>query len=116
MAGAILTTAQVNAVAGWDGVESIYFNAPLKYFNYEAGQITGGHVVHDQLQLKGNGYTVAVIDSGIDATHPDLQFGSKTKQNVKVVADLGPPRSSPAPRPCCWKRIRSCRRTRSKAS
>lgn len=89
MAGAILTSAQVQTVAGWDGVESIYFNAPLKYFNYEAGEITGGHAVHDQLALKGNGLTVAVIDSGIDGNHPDLQFGSKTIQNVKIVADLG---------------------------
>ncbi len=89
MAGAILTSAQVQTVAGWDGVESIYFNAPLKYFNYEAGQITGGHTVHDSLRLKGNGRTVAVIDSGIDGNHPDLQFGQKTIQNVKIVSDLG---------------------------
>lgn len=89
MAGAILTSAQVSTVAGWDGVESIYFNAPLKYFNYEAGKITGGHTVHDSLHLKGNGYTVAVIDSGIDANHPDLEFGPKTIQNVKIAGDLG---------------------------
>lgn len=89
MAGAILTSAQVRTVAGWDGVESIYFNAPLKYFNYEAGQITGGHTVHDSLHLKGNGRTVAVIDSGIDGNHPDLQFGQKTIQNVKIAGDLG---------------------------
>lgn len=89
MAGAILTSAQVRTVAGWDGVESLYFNAPLEYFNYEAGEITGGHVVHDSLHLKGNGYTVAVIDSGIDANHPDLQFGPKTIQNVKIAGDLG---------------------------
>jgi len=89
MAGAILTSAQVQTVAGWDGVESIYFNAPLKYFNYEAGQITGGHTVHDSLHLKGNGRTVAVIDSGIDGNHPDLQFGTKTIQNVKIASDLG---------------------------
>ncbi|MEO6264799.1 MAG: S8 family serine peptidase [Luteimonas sp.] len=89
MAGAILTSAQVNQVAQWDGVESIYFNAPLKYFNYEAGEITGGHTVHDQLRLKGAGVTVAVLDSGIDAKHPDLQLGSKTIQNVKIVGDLG---------------------------
>jgi len=89
MAGAILTSAQVQTVAGWEGVESIYFNAPLKYFNYEAGQITGGHTVHDSLKLKGNGHTVAVIDSGIDGNHPDLQFGTKTIQNVKIVSDLG---------------------------
>lgn len=89
MAGAILTSAQIKTVAGWDSVESIYFNAPLKYFNYEAGEITGGHKVHDQIALKGNGFTVAVIDSGIDGNHPDVQFGSKTVQNVKIVADLG---------------------------
>ncbi|MCY7355315.1 MAG: S8 family serine peptidase [Lysobacter sp.] len=89
MAGATLTSAQINTVASWDGVESIYFNAPLKYINYEAGEITGGHRVHDQIALKGNGFTVAVIDSGIDGNHPDVQFGSKTVQNVKIVADLG---------------------------
>lgn len=89
MAGAILTSAQVSQVAQWPGVESIYFNAPLEYFNYEAGEMTGGHVVHDQIGLKGAGVTVAVLDSGIDANHPDLQFGSKTVQNVKIVGDLG---------------------------
>lgn len=89
MSGALLTSAQVQQVADWEGVESIYFNAPLDYFNYEAGEITGGHVVHDQLKLKGAGVTVAVLDSGIDANHPDLQFGSKTIQNVKIVGDLG---------------------------
>ncbi len=89
MAGAVLTSAQVNQVAQWEGVESIYFNAPLEYFNYEAGEITGGHTVHDQIGLKGAGVTVAVLDSGIDANHPDLEFGSKTIQNVKIVGDLG---------------------------
>ena len=41
MAGAVLTSAQVKQVAAWPGVESIYFNAPLKYFNYGAGEYTG---------------------------------------------------------------------------
>ncbi|MBA2238684.1 MAG: S8 family serine peptidase [Lysobacter sp.] len=89
MAGAVLTSAQVQDVSQWAGVESIYFNAPLEYFNYEAGEITGGHTVHDQIGLKGAGVTVAVLDSGVDANHPDLQLGSKTIQNVKIVGDLG---------------------------
>jgi subtilisin family serine protease len=89
MAGAILTRAQIEQIAQWDGVESIHFNAPLEYLNFEAGEITGGHFVHDNLGLRGAGRTIAVLDSGIDATHPDLAFGSKTVQNVKLIGDLG---------------------------
>jgi serine protease AprX len=89
MAGAILTNAQVQQVASWDGVESIYFNAPLTYSNYGAGEITDGHKVHDLLGLTGKGVTVAVLDSGVDGNHPDIKFGKTTIQNVKIVGDLG---------------------------
>lgn len=89
MAGARLTTAQVRAVQQWPSVESIYFNAPLQYSNFTSGEITGGHYVHDTLGVKGAGSTIAVLDSGIDANHPDLAFGSKVIQNVKIVGDLG---------------------------
>src|SRR5690349_2015650 len=89
MAGARLTTAQVETVRNWPSVESIYFNAALRYSNYTSGEITGGHYVHDNLAIKGLGSTVAVLDSGIDANHPDLAFGSKVVQHVKLVGDLG---------------------------
>jgi subtilisin family serine protease len=89
MAGALLTTSQVQTVSTWPSVESIYFNAALQYSNYNSGQITGGHFVHDTLGVKGLGSTIAVLDSGIDATHPDLAFGPKVIQNVKLVGDLG---------------------------
>ena len=89
MAGARLTSAQVQTVRQWASVESIYFNDRLRYSNYTSGEITGGHYVHDALAVKGAGTTIAVLDSGIDALHPDLAFGSKTVQNVKLVGDLG---------------------------
>lgn len=89
MAGAVLSEAQIDTVRQWDSVESIYFNAPLEYSNYTSGEITGGHFVHDNYGYKGDGVTVAVLDSGTDATHPDLEYGTKTIQNVKIIGDLG---------------------------
>jgi serine protease AprX len=89
MAGALLTSAQVDTVRRWPQVESVYFNARLRYSNFTSGEITGGHAVHDQLGIKGAGVTITVLDSGIDATHPDVAFGSKVIQNVKLVGDLG---------------------------
>ncbi len=89
MAGALLTSAQVDTVRNWPQVESVYFNARLRYSNFTSGQITGGHTVHDELGIKGSGVTITVLDSGIDATHPDVAFGSKVVQNVKLLGDLG---------------------------
>jgi serine protease AprX len=89
MAGAVLTSSQVATVRQWPQVESIYFNARLRYSNFTSGQITGGHSVHDELGIKGSGVTIAVLDSGIDGTHPDVAFGSKVVQNVKLLGDLG---------------------------
>lgn len=88
MAGATLTKAQINALAKDERVKSIYYDAPLKYYNYNSGEITGGHYVHDVENVTGRGATIAVLDSGVDATHPDLQLGSKVVQNVKIVGDL----------------------------
>jgi serine protease AprX len=88
VAGALLTTPQIRILRRLPSVESIYFNARLQYSNYTSGEITGGHYVHDALAVKGAGTTIAVLDSGIDATHPDLHFGTKTVQNVKLLGDL----------------------------
>jgi serine protease AprX len=87
MAGAALTKMQIEQLAANERVKSIYYDAELKYYNFTSGEITKGHLVHDTMGLTGAGTTIAVLDSGIDATHPDLTFGEKTIQNVKIAGD-----------------------------
>ncbi|MFT6917926.1 MAG: serine protease AprX [Cognaticolwellia sp.] len=88
MAGASLSKAQIQQLSADARVKSIYYDAALEYYNYTSGDITEGHYVHDVEGVTGAGTTIAVLDSGVDATHPDLQLGQKTIQNVKIAGDL----------------------------
>jgi serine protease AprX len=64
---------------------SIYENKKLDYFLRDSRELIGAESVWNDLGYTGKGTTVAVIDSGIDATHPDLPFGTKVVQNVKLL-------------------------------
>lgn len=99
IAGALATPAEIRALAQRDDVASIYFNAPLRYMNKEAREISGAArtVQNPQdfgkaIPYSGNGVTVMVNDSGIDATHDDLKLGNHVVQNVlapqNILAEL----------------------------
>jgi serine protease AprX len=92
IAGVVATRAEIQALAQRDDVASIYWNAPLRYFNQEARQQSGAaRAVQNPgdygraIPFSGAGVTVLVNDSGIDATHEDLKLGEHVVQNV-----LGP--------------------------
>ncbi|MGC9104575.1 MAG: S8 family serine peptidase [Candidatus Methanodesulfokora sp.] len=88
---AILTKDQILEISTWKEVRSIYLNSQLKYFNFEAGEITGAHYVQQKYGFTGRGVTIAILDSGIDGLHPDLQYGPSKKvvQNVKIITTFG---------------------------
>lgn len=88
MVGVRGTSGQIARLSTLAGARSIYANRALTYFLDESVSLIGADRVWNQFDYTGRGVTVAVIDSGIDATHPDLPFGSKVIQNVKVTPNL----------------------------
>ena len=95
IAGVLATPAEINALAKQPGVLSIFPNKQLSYYNQQSRQISGAaRVTENQadfgkaIPYSGKGVTVVVNDSGIDATHDDLKFGTHVVQNVLGTTNL----------------------------
>ncbi|HET7522310.1 MAG TPA: S8 family serine peptidase [Bacillales bacterium] len=95
IAGVLATPREIQALADRPDVRSLYLNHKLKYYNYKATELTGVDKVRTDgqmtkqnggLPVSGNGVTVVVNDSGIDATHPDLK--DNVVQNVLGTTNL----------------------------
>ena len=97
MVAAVATAGQVRALASNPSVRSVWFNDPLRYFDAEARMLTGVDRARTDrgftranagLPVSGAGnFSVVINDSGIDATHPDLQLGKNVIQNVFIATD-----------------------------
>jgi serine protease AprX len=97
MVAAVATAGQVRALASDSSVRSVWFNDKLHYLDFEARTLTGvERLKKDGALTRANGgmpvsgagnFSVVINDSGIDATHPDLQLGKNVVQNVFVLTD-----------------------------
>jgi serine protease AprX len=83
--------AQLNALKTKPGVVSLYANRKMRLFDLEGRTITGiENLIRDSqvttanggLPVSGKNIGIAYVDTGIDATHPDLQLGQNVIQNV----------------------------------
>jgi serine protease AprX len=90
------TRSQISTISTWPSVRTIYSNKTFEFFTHDTRILTGENKVmgdrrltqrNGGMPLSGQGITVAVLDTGIDASHPDLGYGAQVIQNVRV-ADL----------------------------
>ncbi len=96
IAGVLATQAQVAQIAALPGVSSVWLNEELQYSNDGSREITGVDRLRTDATLRtsqglpysGQGVAVVVNDSGIDATHADLPYGTKVLENVQAVTNL----------------------------
>ncbi|HEX8749299.1 MAG TPA: S8 family serine peptidase [Pyrinomonadaceae bacterium] len=92
------TPTQIRELLGWNDLRSIYLNSPVQlYLNQTKPLIGVDRLLKDPgltqrnggLPVAGKGITIAINDTGVDASHQDLTFmpndpGNKTIQNVIV--------------------------------
>jgi serine protease AprX len=97
IAGVVATADQIKALASSSEVYSIYDNEEVQYENETGTELTGVDQLRKDdtlrklnggLPVSGKGIGVVVNDSGIDGTHPDLEFGSHVVQNVAASTNL----------------------------
>jgi serine protease AprX len=94
--GAVATAEQIRAVRSEPGVTYVEGNQPIELFQDTSNQATRGYEATQTLTgadgtaLTGAGVSVAVIDSGVDPTHPyfaEEDGSSAVVANLKAVCD-----------------------------
>lgn len=91
------TPAQIARMTTWDNLRSLYLNAPVQLYDHQTNPLVGVDRLRTDaditrrnggLPVSGKGITIAIDDSGVDATHQDLTYNllnpnaGKTIQNV----------------------------------
>lgn len=82
------TPAQVNAARTKPGVSYVEADQPIRLSQFTSNTATRGELARTSLNLDGGGVSVAVIDTGVDGTHPYFKNPDGTsavKRNLKNI-------------------------------
>jgi serine protease AprX len=102
MVAVLATPAQARSLINLANVRSVWSNTPYHYYTNQSRPLIGLQRLQQNAALtrrnggipySGKGVGIAIVDSGVDGTHPDLTFTplsntSKVRQNVKVEGRL----------------------------
>ncbi len=92
------TPAQIQRMTSWSQLRSIYLNAPIQLYLHQTKPLIGVDRLRTDpditrrnggMPVSGKGITIAINDTGVDGTHPDVEYdpldpNRKTIQNVLV--------------------------------
>lgn len=94
------TKPAIEQLAAWEKTFWIEYNEPIKFHMDKSLSVinatkTWNTLIEDEngnllSPIDGTGVTVVVLDTGIDAGHPDLDYKEKTIQNLKSDFGFGP--------------------------
>jgi serine protease AprX len=91
------TPVQIQQMMSWETLRSMYLNAPIQPFLHQSKPLIGVDRLRKDpdltrqnggLPVSGKGVTIAINDTGVDGSHPDLKFdllnrsAGQTIQNV----------------------------------
>jgi serine protease AprX len=83
-----LPAERLDELQGLDGVVAVHLNETLPWLLEESARLVDAPRAWNDLGVTGRGVTVAVIDTGVDFTHPDL--APALQANMKLVGMGGP--------------------------